>query len=265
MPKKNDKTDEEAKVIEEIEKAAEVGKVEVSNFNKEAWQPKTELGKKVKAGEIKDIDYILDNGIRILEAEIVDALVGGLESDLMMIGQSKGKFGGGARRVFRQTQKKTNEGNKPSFATVSIIGNKDGYIGIGYGKSKETVPAREKALRNAKLNIMKVKRGCGSWACGCKQPHTIPYKVRGKCGAAEIELLPAPRGTGLCIEEECGKMLKMAGVTDIWSKKFGKTKSKLSLIYACLDALKKLTEVKTKPEDIPNLGIVEGSAKKREG
>ena len=230
-------------------------------FDKEAWQPTTELGKKVKSGEVKDIDFILDNGLNILEAEIVEALIPELETDLLLIGQSKGKFGGGARRVFRQTQKKTREGNKPRFATVAVAGNANGYVGIGYGKSKETVPAREKSLRNAKLNIIKIRRGCGSWQCGCKEAHTIPYKVKGKCGSATIELIPAPKGTGLCIETECSKMLKMAGVTDIWSRKRGKTKSKLNLVLACFAALHELVKTKTKPADVENLGIVEGAIK----
>ena len=148
--------------------------VEIKRPNLEAWKPKTGLGKRVKSGEITSIDEILNSGQRIMEQEIVDALLSDLSSDLLMIGQSKGKFGGGQRRAFKQTQKKTAEGNKPSFATMVVIGNRNGYIGIGYGKSKETVLSREKALRNAKLNIIKIRRGCGSWQCGCRTPHTIP-------------------------------------------------------------------------------------------
>ncbi len=53
----------------------------------------------------------------------------------------------GSRRVFRQTQKKTKEGNKPKFSTYAVVGNKDGYVGLGFGKAKETVPAREKAVQ----------------------------------------------------------------------------------------------------------------------
>ncbi|MBI2550694.1 hypothetical protein HYV83_05985, partial [Candidatus Woesearchaeota archaeon] len=90
----------------------------------EAWKPRTELGRKVKSGEITSIDQILDAGQRIMEQEIVDALMSNLSSDLLMIGQSKGKFGGGQRRAFKQTQKKTAEGNKPSFATMVVIGNR---------------------------------------------------------------------------------------------------------------------------------------------
>ena len=227
-------------------------------FDKESWKPKTSLGMKVKNGEIDNIDYILDNRLKILEREIVDILMPNLNVDLLLVGQSKGKFGGGQRRVFRQTQKKTREGNKPKFGTFAIVGNGDGYVGIGYGKSKETVPAREKANRNAKQNIIKILRGCGSWQCGCKQPHSVPFAVEGKYGSVTIRLIPAPRGTGLCIERECGKVLKIAGIKDVWSKTFGQTRTKINLIYACFGALKKLMEVKLQKEDEKKLGIVEG-------
>ena len=85
-------------------------------FNKDAWKPKTELGKKVKSGEIKDLKEILDVGGNILEAEIVDCLLPNLEIAMIDIGQSKGKFGGGKRTIWRQTQKKTEEGNVPTFS-----------------------------------------------------------------------------------------------------------------------------------------------------
>ena len=68
-----------------------------------SWVPKTKVGKLVKEGKIKEIDEILKEH-KILEAEIVDSLLH-LKSDLLNIGQSKGKFGGGKRRVWRQTQK----------------------------------------------------------------------------------------------------------------------------------------------------------------
>ena len=73
-----------------------------------------------------------------------------IETELLLVGQSKGKFGGGQRRVFKQTQKKTREGNKPSFSTFAVVGNHNGYVGLGSGKSKETVPARDKSKRKAK-------------------------------------------------------------------------------------------------------------------
>ncbi|MBI4153967.1 30S ribosomal protein S5, partial [Candidatus Woesearchaeota archaeon] len=148
--------------------AEETGISKIKVFDKSLWTPKTSLGRKVKDGEITHIDTILNNGWKILEPEIVDALLPNLRNDILAIGQSKGKFGGGKRSIWRQTQKKSKEGNKMSFTAMVIIGDKDGYVGLGTGKAKETVPAREKALRSAKLNVIKIRRGCGSWACGCK-------------------------------------------------------------------------------------------------
>jgi len=273
MAKKEEKeVKEEVKEKQEPEKKEESNKKVGSNrsknrdnrryssgtFDKEKWKPKTSLGVKVKSGEIDSIDYVLDSRLKIMEQEIVNILLPNLNTELLLVGQSKGKFGGGQRRVFRQTQKKTREGNKPRFGTFAIVGNEDGYIGIGYGKSKETVPAREKAMRNAKLHLIKVLRGCGSWQCGCKGHHSVPFTVEGRCGSVKIKLIPAPKGTGLCIENECKKILKMAGIGDVWSQTSGKTRTKLNLINACFDALKKLTEIKVQKEMAEKLGIVEG-------
>jgi len=224
----------------------------------EAWKPKTTLGKQVRSGEITDIDVILDSGKRILEPQIAEMLLPNAQKELLLIGQSKGKFGGGSRRIFKQTQKKTPEGNNPSFACFAVVGNEDGYVGGGFGKSKDTVPAREKATRNAKLNIFKVRRGCGSWECGCKTPHSIPFEVSGKCGSVKIKLMPAPKGKGLCIEPECAKILKLAGIKDVWSKTFGQTRVKTNLVKACVAALKELMKVKVNQNKYAALGIAEG-------
>ncbi len=225
------------------------------------WKPKTDLGRKVQSGEIKNIDEIIDNGLTILEPEIIDSLMQ-LESELLLIGQAKGKFGGGQRRVFRQTQKKTREGNKPKFTTLAVVGNKDGYIGLGLGKSKETVPAREKALKNAKLNLFKITRGSGSWQSNSSTPNSIPFAVTGKCGSSEIKLMPAPKGTGLCVEKECAKILALAGIKDVWSKTQGQTKNKINLVMACEDALRKLVTTKVRPKDAQAISLQEGKLSK---
>ena len=244
--------------IKELPVEAPIGVIKTKEFDKESWQPKTELGKKVKSGDIKNINEILDKGLKILEPEIVDILVPDLQSDLLAIGQSKGKFGGGKRSIWRQTQKKTKEGNKPKFATLAIVGNKNGYIGMGYGKSKETVPAREKAIRQAKLNLIKIRRGCGSWECNCSQPHSIPFKLIGKTGSIEIKLIPAPKGSGISTEKEIKKIMELAGIKDIYSKSKGQTRTKINFIMACFNALKQSTSIKVKQEFNKKLGIVEG-------
>jgi small subunit ribosomal protein S5 len=230
----------------------------IKPFDKEGWQPKTALGEKVKSGEITSIDQILDNGIAILEAEIVDVLLPNLQMDLLPIGQSKGKFGGGKRTIWRQVQKKTAEGNKPHFAALAVVGNKNGYIGIGYGKARETVPAREKAVRNAKLNVIKIRRGSGSWESVAPEANSIPFAVEGRCGSVRVKLMPAPKGTGLVIEKTGKVLMEFAGVKDIYSKTFGHTKTKLNAIKSFFEALKQLSEVKVQQKQYKDFGIVEG-------
>lgn len=204
----------------------------------ESWEPKTKLGKKVKEGKIKDIDEILDKNEKILEPEIVDSLLN-LKTDLILIGQAKGKFGGGKRRAWKQTQRKTEEGNVLKFSAMSIVGDENGHIGIGKGNSVETLPARDKSKINAKLNVFKITRKCSAFDCECSEPHTIPFKVSGKSGSVKIKLIPAPQGTGLVVANELKKVLRLAGIKDIYSKTTGKTRTTGNLVKACIDALKK--------------------------
>ena len=204
----------------------------------ESWDPKTKLGEEVKSGKVKNIDEILDDKRKILESEIVDSLVN-LKSDLIFIGQSKGKFGGGKRRVWRQTQRKTKQANVPTFSTTAVIGDENGHVGIGAGKAKETLPARDKAIRKAKLNIMKIKRTCAGFDCDCSELHTVPFKVTGKAGSVRVTLIPAPQGTGLVVGTELKKILKFAGIKDVYSRASGKVRTTFNLIKACMDALEK--------------------------
>ena len=222
------------------------------------WKPTTDLGKQVKEGKVSQVEDIFKQGLTIMEAEIVDTLLPKMDEDLLLIGQAKGKFGGGQRRIFRQTQKKTKEGNRMKFTTYAVIGNRNGFVGLGMGKSKETVPSRDKSRKKAKLSLIMIRRGCGSWQCHCKQPHSIPFEIQGRCGSSRITLLPAPRGKGLCIEKECAKVLALAGVKDVWSRTYGQTKTKVNLVGALVDALKKLSQMKVKPGEIESCGIIEG-------
>ena len=223
---------------QQLKVIGETGTRKIKQFDFENWHPKTTLGRNVKSGEIKSFDEILASGHRVLEAEIVDALIPDLQIGLLSIGQSKGKFGGGKRSIWKQTQKKTKEGNKPKFAAMVVVGNRMGYVGLGYGKAKETVPAREKAIRNAKLNIINVRFGCGSWEGDPAGVNSIPFAVEGKCGSIRLKLIPAPKGTSLVIEGECAKILDIAGIKDIYSKTSGHTKTKSNLVKACFNALK---------------------------
>ena len=235
----------EKKSAEELEKErlrmVEKKKVDESL---DRWVPKTKIGKLVKEKKIKDIDEILEK-YKILEPEIVDSLLN-LKSDLLAIGQAKGKFGGGKRRVWRQTQKKTAEGNVIKFSCLAAVGDGNGHVGIGLGKASETLPAKEKAIREAKLNLIRIKRGCGSFDCSCEEKHSIPLKVKGKVSSSVIVLIPAAKGTGLVIDDECKKIMRLAGIRDIYSRTFGQTRSKINLAQACIHALEEINKIKEK-------------------
>jgi len=207
-----------------------------------SWVPKTKLGKEVREGKIKNIDEIIDSQKKILEEQIVEKLLN-LKTDLIFIGQSKGKFGGGKRRAWRQTQRKTKEGNVPTFSTMAVVGDGNGHVGIGMGEAKETLPARDKAIRKAKINIIKIIRRCSSFDCNCSEPHTIPFKVEGKSGSVRVILIPAPQGTGLVVGNELKKVLKLAGIKDVYSKTFGSIRTGINFVQACMDALKKTNPI----------------------
>lgn len=206
------------------------------------WVPKTQLGKDVLAGKIKSIDEILSSGSKIMEDQIVDYLLN-VRTELLNIGQAKGKFGGGKRRSWKQTQKKTEEGNKLTFSVLAVVGDENGHVGIGFGRASETLPAKAKAIRKAKQNIIAIRRGCASYDCSCKELHSIPSKISGKCASYEIVLSPAPQGTGLVVGDEVKKILKLAGIKDVYGKSFGKSRTTINVGKACFQALENMNRM----------------------
>ncbi|MDK2789769.1 MAG: small subunit ribosomal protein [Methanothermococcus sp.] len=212
-------------------------------FNVEAWEPKTQVGKMVKEGTITDIDYILDNGLPLLEPEIVDALLPDLEEQVLDV---------------KLVQRMHKSGRRARFRATVVVGNKNGYVGVGMGKAKEVGPAIRKAIAQAKLSLIRVRIGCGSWECGCGTPHSIPFKVKGKCGSVKIELYPAPRGVGLVAGNVAKAVLGLAGVKDAWTKSFGDTRTTFNFAVAAFEALKNLNFVRCLPEQKEKLGLTEG-------
>lgn len=201
-----------------------------------SWVPKTKLGLEVKSGKVKSLDEILESNRKILEPQIVDKLVQ-LKIDLIAQGQAKGKFGGGKRRAWRQTQRITKEGGVLTFSAMAVVGDENGHVGVGKGRAGETLPARDKATRKAKLNIIKISRSCAAFDCNCSEKHTVPFEVSGKSGSVRVTLIPAPQGTGLVCANELKKVLKLAGIKDIYSRTTGKVRTTFNLVKACMDAL----------------------------
>ncbi len=231
---------------------------EVSEDVQKEWTPKTQLGKDVLAGKYATLNDVMLSGRKIMEQEITEFLTPNLATEFINVGQAKGKFGGGKRKTSKSTQKVTREGGRMSFTMIVVSGNKEGIVGLGFGKARETVPSREKALKKAKENLAIVRRGCGDWGCFCGTSHSIPFAVEGSSGSCTVRLMPAPKGTGLVVESELKKMLELAGIKDVWSKTFGSTKNKTNLMKAGFDALKNLQKIKVNPLMAKGRGLKEG-------
>lgn len=213
----------------------------------EIWKPKTKLGKKVAKGEITDIVEALDYQRPIMEPEIVDQLVD-LGEEVILIGGTPGKGGGVRRTVSKRTARMHKSGARYRSNAMTVMGDRNHVIGLGTGESSDTRAAIEDANREAKLNLIKVPKGNGSWEDTGEDNSSIPFKVEGKSGSVTVELKPAPRGTGLACSDEVKKIMELAGIENIWVKTRGTTRTRENLTRATFNALKKLNEMETRED-----------------
>lgn len=121
-------------------------------------------------------------------------------------------------------------GRRFSFSVSMVIGDKKGRVGVGVGKAGDTQLAIEKAVRNAKKNMITVPLN--------KDSH-IPHDVRVKVASSEVMIMPAP-GRGLVAGSSVRTVLELAGVTDVTAKIFSRSKNKLNNARAAIAALSQL-------------------------
>jgi small subunit ribosomal protein S5 len=195
------------------------------------WAPQTRLGKLVKEGQVTTMKEALESGLPIRESKIVDALIPEIRDEVLDI---------------NMVQRMTDSGRRVKFRATVIVGNGDGFIGIGEGKDVQVGIAIRKAIDTAKMNIKGIKRGCGSWECGCGLGHTVPFTVKGKVGSVTVELKPAPRGLGLASGGTARKVLEIAGIKDVWARATGETRTTLNYARATYGALIRTTTMKVK-------------------
>ena len=150
-------------------------------------------------------------------------------------------------KVFR-CSKVVKGGRRFSFAGLVVVGDRNGTVGIGYGKANEVPPAVEKAVKDAKKSLHKVSLVDG----------TIPHKVVGKCRATSITMIPASPGTGVIAGSSARAVLEYAGVHNVLTKINGSTSVK-NVVKAVMDGLLKLRDKET----IESLRGVEIEAIKR--
>ena len=214
------------------------------NVSPVIWTPKTKLGKMVKNGDITTMSEALNSGLPLREAEIVDILLPTVEDEVIDV---------------KMVQRMTDSGRRVKFVITVAVGNKDGFVGLGQAKGKEVGLSIKRAIENAKMNMIQIRRGCGSWECRCQTPHTIPFLVTGKSGSVEVTFKPAPRGIGLATGEVAKKILGLAGINDCWAFTEGKTKTVVNYAKGVYDALKKNAEMRIASSAMTKLGIVQGS------
>jgi small subunit ribosomal protein S5 len=185
----------------------------------------------------------LHSGLPLRESEIVDALLPGLHDEVLDV---------------NMVQRMTDSGRRYKFAVTVVVGNGDGFVGLGRAKGKEVGPTIRRAIDKAKLHLVEVLRGDGSWECGCGRPHTVPFLVAGRAGSVVVTFKPAPRGVGLAVGDVAKPVLRFAGITDAWGFTDGHTKTTVNYAQAAFEALRELVVLKIPAEDVARLKIVRG-------
>jgi small subunit ribosomal protein S5 len=116
------------------------------------------------------------------------------------------------------------------FAALTVVGDGDGRIGMGKGKSKEVPSAVQKAMEEARRNLTKVSLKNGS----------IHHQVFGHHGAASVMMAPAPKGTGIIAGGPMRAVFEVVGITDIVAKSHGSA-NPYNMVRATIDALNNCT------------------------
>src|SRR5215204_3027191 len=129
-------------------------------------------------------------------------------------------------------------GRRFSFTALVAVGDEDSVVGIGYGKAREVPLAIQKAVEDARKNLMRVP----------KYGQTITHRVIGRYGAGHVVLRPASPGTGVIAGGGVRAVLELGGVRDVLTKSIG-TQNPINLVKATMEGLYSLR----KPEDVAKL------------
>jgi small subunit ribosomal protein S5 len=143
-------------------------------------------------------------------------------------------------------------GKNFSFAALMVVGDGNGFVGIGLGKAREVPEAIRKGVARAKKNITKVKLLRG----------TVPHEIIGEYGAGKVVLRPASAGTGVIAGSAVRAVLEAAGVTDILSKSIG-SNNPHNMAKATLNALLNVESIE-EVEAKRNIGVKDYQLKEKE-
>ena len=129
-------------------------------------------------------------------------------------------------------------GRRFSFTALVAVGDEEGVVGIGYGKAREVPLAIQKAVENARKNLIRVP----------KYGQTLTHKIIGRFGAGHVVLRPASPGTGVIAGGGVRAVLELGGVRDVLTKSIG-TQNPINLVKATMDGLTRLR----RPEEVAEL------------
>jgi small subunit ribosomal protein S5 len=197
----------------------------------------------VMNGQILTYEEALSSGLPIREVEIVDALLPDITDDVLAV---------------NMIQRMTDSGRRVRFNVLCAVGNGDGYVGLSVCKGKEVASTIRKAIDKAKLNMIPVMRGNGSWESSEGPGTSVPFMVSGRSGSTRITLMPAPAGKGLVIGDYGRRVLKLAGVTDVWSRSSGQTRTTINFAKATYNALVQLNRTRLSEGVHRRLSIIRG-------
>ena len=124
-------------------------------------------------------------------------------------------------------------GRRFSFAALSVVGDRRGRVGVGYGKANEVPPSVEKSLGDAKKNLVRIPL----------KGDTIPHEVIGRFGAARVFMRPAGPGTGVIAGGGVRAVCQMVGIRNILTKAMGST-NPINLVKAAMDGLLRLKDAR---------------------
>ncbi len=133
----------------------------------------------------------------------------------------------------RRVTRVTSGGRRFTFSATIVAGNRKGMVGVGQGKAGDTPLAIDKALRDAKKNMIQVKT---------TKDMSIPYEVEAKYGGSRVKIMPAP-GRGILAGSSVRTVIELAGLTSINAKILSGTKNRANNAKVAVEALRKLSQL----------------------
>lgn len=134
----------------------------------------------------------------------------------------------------RRVTRVVSGGRRFSFSVALVAGDRKGKVGVGFGKATDTPLAIEKALRDAKKNMVSINK---------THDNSIPHEVDAKFAASVVEIRPAP-GRGILAGSSVRTVLELAGLTNVGAKLLSRSKNSANNALVAVKALKKLEHTK---------------------